>query len=95
MAADYNCECCGRELAWGKVFWLELDQRIDEFHDFELGVPQESSQGAFPFGVDCARRACEKARAAAEAAGIFLGRKRIGEVAQCGRRMAARRSPTQ
>lgn len=48
------CEACQRELV-GKPVMLELDQRINRYHDFG-GVPEEESQGWFEFGADCARR---------------------------------------
>jgi hypothetical protein len=64
MQADQRfCTCCGRPLK-GKVAWLELDQRTDTYHD--LGdVPTNVSQGWFPFGVTCARKAISKAEGTA------------------------------
>jgi hypothetical protein len=87
-----QCDCCGKPLAWGRAVWLEFDQRIGAFHDYELGVPQEHSQGWFPFGPSCATRLLSEAREAAKTAGVFLGRKRIGKLAQCQMRMASRRA---
>lgn len=58
------CTCCNRTLR-GKVAWLELDQRDQTYHDFG-GVPQDKSQGAFPFGMWCAKKLL-KAAALAEA----------------------------
>lgn len=50
-----KCTCCGRRLS-GKIAWLELDQRIDRYHDGG-DVPPEWSQGWFPFGMTCAKNA--------------------------------------
>jgi hypothetical protein len=44
------CVRCGRRLTESAS--LELDQRVNEYHDF--GVPAEYSQGWFDFGTDCA-----------------------------------------
>lgn len=48
------CTCCERPLV-RKFAWLELDQRVDAYHDFG-GVPPDNSQGWFPFGLTCAKR---------------------------------------
>lgn len=89
-----QCDCCGKPLAWGRTVWLEFDRRIDSFHDYELGVPEDQSQGWFPFGPSCAARLLREAREAAKRAGVFLGRKRVGKLAQCEMRMAMRRNST-
>jgi hypothetical protein len=47
------CTCCGAALK-AKIAWLELDQRTDTYHDLG-GVPEDKSQGWFPFGMTCAR----------------------------------------
>jgi hypothetical protein len=60
-----RCTCCGRPLA--KVVYLELDQRIWEYHDAK-NVPADKSQGWFPFGPSCAKIA--RAKAAAKAGGV-------------------------
>ena len=57
----HYCTCCNRKLDKAKEVWLELDQRIGEYHTF--GVPPDVSQGWFVFGAACARR---KERAARE-----------------------------
>lgn len=49
------CTCCGRELRGRAVRMLELDQRTNTFHDLG-GVPADKSQGAFPFGLRCAKK---------------------------------------
>ena len=46
------CTCCQRKLT-GIVRMLELDQRNNTYHDFS-GVPEDKSQGWFPFGLKCA-----------------------------------------
>jgi hypothetical protein len=57
------CTCCGRQLDPSKSVWLELDQRIMEYHDFG-GIPDDRNQGGFEFGPGCARTARAKAREA-------------------------------
>ena len=56
------CTCCERRLS-GKVAWLELDQRTDTYHDFG-DVPDDKSQGWFPFGITCAKTALLRASVA-------------------------------
>lgn len=56
------CQCCKKRLK-GRLAWLELDQRTDRYHDFG-GVPENKSQGWFPFGIACARRLLAEAAAA-------------------------------
>jgi len=62
------CTCCKRDLSGHSVRMLELDQRTNTFHDFR-DVPEDSSQGWFPFGMTCARKlvAREIKRRSAEA----------------------------
>lgn len=50
-----TCACCGRELSAIAVM-LEHDQRDDTYHD-RGDVPADKSQGWFPFGLKCARKA--------------------------------------
>jgi hypothetical protein len=49
-----RCTQCNKPLT-GAVRMLEYDQRDGTYHD-RCDVPEEKSQGWFPFGVDCARR---------------------------------------
>lgn len=86
-----TCECCGKSLNAMRRVWLELDQRIDCYHDYEFGVPELQSQGWFAFGPDCAAKALKDARAASSLAGIYLGRKRIGKVRQAEMNIAMRK----
>lgn len=58
---EVRCTCCGRPLK-GKLRLLELDQRTNTYHD-DGGVPAEKSQGAFPFGLSCAKRKIAQHRA--------------------------------
>ena len=74
-----QCDCCGRDIKPGKIVWLELDQRINCYHDFCGGVPEEHSQGLFPFGPTCAARLCREASEASKKAGVYLGRRRISK----------------
>jgi len=53
------CTCCKRDLTGGAVRMLELDQRTDSYHDFQ-DVPEDKSQGWFPFGLTCARKLVAK-----------------------------------
>lgn len=53
------CTCCGRDLSGGAIRMLELDQRSDTYHDFG-DVPNDKSQGWFPFGLGCARKLIAK-----------------------------------
>lgn len=65
-----HCECCGKRLDPTKVIHLELDQRINEYHDFGgVGEPEKYSQGMFPFGPDCAKHCREEAKQAFEDSG--------------------------
>lgn len=54
MNAKPVCTRCGQPLARRGVVWLELDQRTGRYLRPGLVEP-EHSQGAFPFGRDCAR----------------------------------------
>lgn len=58
--ASRYCTCCKKPLK-GKVAWLELDQRTDSYHD-RGGVPENQSQGWFPFGMTCARNLNKSSR---------------------------------
>lgn len=53
------CTCCDKQLD-GAVRMLELDQRHCVYHDFG-GVPEDQSQGWFPFGLTCAKKMLAKA----------------------------------
>lgn len=66
-----HCSRCGNKVDPRKVVHLELDQRINAYHDFG-GVPEEDSQGGFEFGQDCAVIARQEAIEQAEAYGIKL-----------------------
>ena len=58
------CERCKSKLNPDKAVWLELDQRTGTYTD--QPVPEEYSQGGFPFGADCARFALTEHIAAQE-----------------------------
>ena len=58
------CERCKSKLNSDKAVWLELDQRTGTYTD--QPVPEEYSQGGFPFGADCARVALAEHIAAQE-----------------------------
>jgi hypothetical protein len=61
---DGVCLRCGKPLAMADAVWLELDQRVDEYHD--LGVPNGKSQGSFQFGKGCAVTLRKRAKLALE-----------------------------
>ncbi len=54
-----RCERCARPVV--SEVWLELDQRVNEYHDFG-GVPANLSQGSFLFGPDCAMQMRKRAK---------------------------------
>lgn len=58
------CERCKAKLNPDMAVWLELDQRTGTYTD--QPVPEEYSQGGFPFGADCARFALAEHIAAQE-----------------------------
>jgi hypothetical protein len=53
------CTCCNRPIT-GRFAWLEHDQRDQTYHQRE-DIPEDKSQGWFPFGFACARAAIAKA----------------------------------
>jgi hypothetical protein len=60
---DHYCAGCGCVLTGRRVRLLELDQRTQTYHDFR-GVPEDRSQGWFPFGLKCAKKKIAEARKA-------------------------------
>ena len=62
-AIQERCQCCGVPLKNRHIVMLELDRRNNTYHNFN-NVPEEWSQGWFPFGSTCAKRQIAKARAA-------------------------------
>jgi hypothetical protein len=62
-----RCTHCNRVLK-GKMRWLEMDQRDWTYHD-RGGVPEDKSQGWFPFGPDCAATILERERSPHSAIG--------------------------
>ena len=56
---EEKCFKCGAKLNNKKIVWLKLDVATNIFH--EIGtVLEEKSQGAFPFGKDCAEKIKDK-----------------------------------
>lgn len=51
----YRCTHCEKPINPAKTAWLELDQRDDTYHD-RGDVPDNLSQGWFPFGIACAKK---------------------------------------
>lgn len=56
-----RCTCCDQPLK-RRYRMLELDQRTNTYHDFH-GVPEDQSQGWFPFGLTCAKNKLAEAKA--------------------------------
>jgi hypothetical protein len=50
------CTRCDRPLSPEKTVWLELDLATNTYHPVGT-VPPAESQGEFPFGLACAKRA--------------------------------------
>lgn len=48
-----RCQRCGKILDHNDIVWLDLDLRDSTYHDIPL--PEEFSQGGFPFGKACAK----------------------------------------
>lgn len=57
--AERYCTCCERDLSGHAVRMLEMDQRSQTYHDIG-DVPEEASQGWFPFGLTCAKKLVAK-----------------------------------
>ena len=54
MARDVPfCQNCGQRLNPNRMWWLEMNSRTATYH--ADNVPAEDSQGAFPFGIACAK----------------------------------------
>lgn len=53
--APVYCEHCDRKLNPAKIAWLELNNVTNRYHP-EGVVPEDDSQGMFPFGTTCARK---------------------------------------
>ena len=62
MSVPIRCIRCDQILDPAKVVDLELDQRINAYHDFG-GVPESHSQGWFTFGAACANKERNAAKA--------------------------------
>jgi hypothetical protein len=86
-----QCDCCGRTIKPGRVVWLELDHRVGGYHDYE-NVPEQMSQGWFPFGPACAARLLRESRERAKELGVYLGRKRMSAARRAEVFIAVRRS---
>ena len=53
---DEFCELCEQKLNKGRIVWLELNLYTHTWHANEGEVPEDESQGWFPFGAACARK---------------------------------------
>ena len=56
---NQHCERCGEELKPERIVWLELNSATGEWAKpgTTTWTDGPDSQGAFPFGADCAKRA--------------------------------------
>ena len=52
----YICSCCGKVLKTNKAIWLELSTKTSKYYLKDV-VPEQDSQGYFPFGITCAKKA--------------------------------------
>jgi len=52
----YYCTKCERKLDSKKIVWLELNNENGQYyyHLKDNHIPENESQGLFPFGRDCA-----------------------------------------
>lgn len=55
VAEVATCERCDAELIAAEAVWLELNCHKGTWHTAEDEVPENESQGCFPFGADCAK----------------------------------------
>lgn len=56
MAGDMqHCTRCGERLVPNRVVWLELSTVTGKYS--ETPLPPAESQGWFPFGMSCAKKA--------------------------------------
>jgi hypothetical protein len=53
---SYECERCDRELDPDKTVWLELRWDTGLYYAPGTEIPEDKSQGGFPFGAACAKR---------------------------------------
>lgn len=55
----HHCTRCKEPIKANRVNWLELNNWTNEYTDPDKAgfLPEEQSQGCFPFGADCAKRA--------------------------------------
>lgn len=52
---DLTCERCGAPLNEGRAVWLEMSTKTGKYTDpVKHPLPEDESQGCFPFGKDCA-----------------------------------------
>jgi len=55
-----TCQCCGRILNDRTMVWLELNCRTGRYVANGVFLPDEESQGFFPFGKACAEKMLRK-----------------------------------
>lgn len=60
MELAQQCTRCGRDVHPARTTWLELNALTLKYYAEPGNVPQNESQGWFPFGPDCAQKeACD------------------------------------
>ena len=52
---DEVCTCCGKKLKQQGSVWLECSFVTNKYY-IDNVVPQQDSQGYFPFGLTCAKK---------------------------------------
>jgi hypothetical protein len=55
ISEDDVCTCCGKPLKQAGAAWLELSFITNKYY-IDNVVPQQESQGYFPFGLTCAKK---------------------------------------
>jgi hypothetical protein len=59
MTDRMYCQECGKFLNPHKIVWLGLSTKTGEYYFVDNPgdtLPEDESQGAFPFGKDCAKK---------------------------------------
>lgn len=55
ISEDDICTCCGKKLKQQSATWLECSFVTNKYY-IDNVVPQQESQGYFPFGITCAKK---------------------------------------
>lgn len=55
ISNDDVCTCCGKKLKQATAVWLEKSFITNKYY-LDNVVPNQESQGYFPFGITCAQK---------------------------------------